>query len=167
MLNAGTKLETSVVNLPTLDSIDARILADLEAHPRATVVSLAQRLGLARNTVHTHLDRLMTVGAITPAGRRTALTAFGFDVMAFITVEIAPGAIDQVAGHLSRIPEVLEAHATTGDGDILCRVIARTAEHLYEVVDRVVSCEGVTRTRTSLAMRELLPYRLEPVLLTL
>jgi len=41
-----------------VDATDARLLLALSADPRATVLSLAQTLGLARNTVQARLARL-------------------------------------------------------------------------------------------------------------
>ena len=40
------------------DALDARLLLALDEDPFATVVALAQRLGVARNTVQTRLRRL-------------------------------------------------------------------------------------------------------------
>src|SRR3712207_8614654 len=51
-------------------------------------------------------------------------TLFRSGVQAFVTLEIAQGAIEDVRQDLESIPGVLEAHATTGSGDVLCRVAA-------------------------------------------
>ncbi|WP_449353777.1 AsnC family transcriptional regulator [Streptomyces malaysiensis] len=42
-------------NERTLDATDARILLALASEPRATVVALAEQLGLSRNTVQARL----------------------------------------------------------------------------------------------------------------
>ncbi|WP_258534679.1 Lrp/AsnC ligand binding domain-containing protein [Streptomyces sp. PT12] len=44
--------------------------------------------------------------------------------------------------------------------DLLIRVIAVDADDLYRVAGRILACPGIVRTRTALAMRELLPFRL-------
>ena len=66
--------------------------------------------------------------------------------------EIAQGRLEDVIEHLSQIPEVLEAHATTGQGDLMCRVVARTNEHLHDVLERVLATPGITRTTSALAL---------------
>jgi DNA-binding Lrp family transcriptional regulator len=53
---------------------------------------------------------------------------------------------------VARIPEVLEVHKTTGPGDLLCRVVARTNEHLHDVLEAVLATPGITRTTTALAL---------------
>jgi DNA-binding Lrp family transcriptional regulator len=40
---------------------------------------------------------------------------------------------------------VLEAHTITGDGDLLCRVVARDNTDLQRVIDQVVAYEGIAR----------------------
>ncbi|PWG74280.1 AsnC family transcriptional regulator, partial [Enterococcus hirae] len=47
-----------------MDDTDKRLLAALAANARASVTDLARRLGLARTTVQTRLDRLESSGAI-------------------------------------------------------------------------------------------------------
>jgi len=68
-----------------------------------------------------------------------------------------------VTEHLAGIPEVLEAHAVTGPGDLHCRVVARTNEHLQEVIARVLDVSGIMRTTTQIALAEQLGHRLVPL----
>ena len=58
-----------VIKLQELDSTDKRILKALDEDPRAPIMVLAQRLGLARGTVQSRLER------ITASGARTTSTA--------------------------------------------------------------------------------------------
>ncbi|MGV9482499.1 AsnC family transcriptional regulator, partial [Gordonia aichiensis] len=39
------------------DALDAALLAELAADPRAPILELAQRLGIARNTVQARMKR--------------------------------------------------------------------------------------------------------------
>lgn len=48
-----------------------------------------------------------------------------------MTLQIAQGALDTVTAELEAIPPgVLEAFATTGSGDVLCRIAAASHEDL-------------------------------------
>ena len=80
------------------------------------------------------------------------LKAMGYDVLAFVTLEIAQGQERAALAELVAIPEVLEIHKTTGPGDLICRVIARTNEHLHVVLEQVLAAPGVQRTTSSLAL---------------
>jgi DNA-binding Lrp family transcriptional regulator len=147
-----------------LDPIDARILLALDEDPRATVLGLSRLLNLARGTVQTHLERLESDGVLHRFSRRLAPAALGFSVSAFVMIEIHQGQQDDTLEQLSDTPEVLEVHGITGDGDLMCRVVARDADDLYRVGQSLLAIPGVVRTRTSLAMRELVPYRIDPLL---
>ena len=84
-------------------------------------------------------------------------------VLAFTTLEIAQGGEAAVIDGLSRIPEVLEAHATTGPGDLHCRVVARTNEHLQDVINGILGVNGIMRTTTQIALTEQLGHRVLPL----
>lgn len=146
-----------------LDPLDRRLIAAMAASPRTGVLELSRRLGVARGTVQARLDKLVDRGAITGFGPDLDLRAIGYDVLAFTTLEIAQGRLDDVVAHLREIPEVLEAQATTGPGDLHCRVVARSNSHLQEVVNRMLEVRGIVRTSTVIAMTDQIPYRVLPL----
>ncbi len=119
---------------------------------RPGVLELSRRLGVARGTVQARLDRLQESGILAGFGPFVDLKALGFTVLAFTTLEIAQGQESVVIDALAVIPEVLEVHKTTGPGDLLCRIVARTNEHLHEVLERVLDTPGITRTTSALAL---------------
>jgi DNA-binding Lrp family transcriptional regulator len=119
---------------------------------RPNVLELSRRLGVARNTVQARLDRLQADRSITGYGPTVQLAALGFDVLAFTTLEISQGNADQVLAGLASIPEVLEVHKITGPGDLLCRIVARSNEHLEHVLEAVLTLPGIARTTTNLAL---------------
>ena len=81
------------------------------------------------------LDKLVSRRVITGFGPDLDLPSLGYSVVAFTTLEIAQGRLADVVAHLEEIPEVLEAHAITGPGDLHLRVVARNNEHLQEVIN--------------------------------
>jgi DNA-binding Lrp family transcriptional regulator len=128
------------------------LLAALADLTRPNVLELSRRLGVARNTVQARIDRLQDSGVIAGWGPVVDLKAMGYDVLAFTTLEIAQGQEEAALAELAAIPEVLEIHKTTGPGDLICRVVARTNAHLHLVLERVLTAPGVQRTTTSLAL---------------
>ena len=76
----------------------------------------------------------------------------GFGVAAFVTLEITQGQDHAVVEHLATVPEVLEVHAVTGPGDLLCRVVGRSNAHLDEVIQEMLAAPGVGRTVTQLVL---------------
>jgi len=150
-----------------VDALDAKILTLLGQEPRIGVLEMSRRLAVARGTVQARLDKLIARGAITSFGPDVAPAAIGFGVMSFVTLEISQRyGHTAVAAHLAAIPEVLEAHTITGSGDVLCRIVARSNADLQRVIDQIVGYEGIVRSSTIVALAELIPYRVMPLVQT-
>ncbi len=148
----------------SIDPLDAALIELLAAEPRVGVLEASRRLGVARGTVQARLDRMRERGVITGYGPDVDPAALGYEVTAFITLEIRQaGGHDPVAERLAAIPEVLEVHTITGAGDMLCRVVARTNADLQRVLDAIVSAEGVVRSSTLISLATQVPYRVLPL----
>jgi DNA-binding Lrp family transcriptional regulator len=146
-----------------IDGLDSRLLQVLAASPRAGVLELARRLGVARGTVQARLDRLQRRSVVTGFGPDLDLVALGYGVLAFTTLEIAQGRLEDVVQHLRDIPEVLEAHGTSGTGDLHCRVVARTNTDLQRIINRILEVRGIDRSTTVIALSEQIRYRVLPL----
>jgi DNA-binding Lrp family transcriptional regulator len=160
----AANLAYSLIAMPRLlDELDGRLIAAMAEHPRAGVLELARVLGVARGTVQARLDKLRHREIVTGFGPDLHLARIGYQVLAFASIEIAQGRLSDVVAHLRDIPEVLEVHATTGQGDLHCRVVARTNEHLQQVVNRILEVQGINRTTTVIALSEQIPFRVIPL----
>jgi DNA-binding Lrp family transcriptional regulator len=146
-----------------IDGLDGRLLRAMAEAPRAGILELARRLGVARGTVQARLDKLTNRGVVQGFGPDVSLPALGYEVLAFMSIEIAQGRLVEVVEHLRAIPEVLDAHATTGQADIHCRVVARTNEHLQHVINRIFEGQWINRTSTVIALSEQIPFRVLPL----
>ena len=147
-----------------LDTLDLALLRALTEHPKAGALELSRQLGVARGTVQARLQRLEDSGVVTGYGPDVDLTAAGFGVQAFVTLEIAQGALDDVHRDLAAIPGVLEAHATTGSGDVLVRVAAESHEALQGVLLELGRSATVVRSTSVIALSLLVPHRTLPLL---
>jgi len=85
-------------------------------------------------------------------------------VQAFVTLEIAQGALEDVQRDLEAIPGLLEAHATTGSGDVLCRVAASSHEGLQQVLVDLNRSSAIVRSTSVVALSHLVPWRTLPLL---
>ncbi len=157
----------TISNRGVVDVLDAALIELLTAEPRVGVLEASRRLGVARGTVQARLERMHQRGVITGYGPEVDPAALGYEVTAFITLEIRQaGGHDPVAERLAAIPEVLEAHTITGSGDMLCRVVARTNADLQRVIDAIVGVAGVVRASTVIALATPVPYRVLPLVRT-
>ena len=151
-------------NVPDMDATDARLLLALAEDPRASVMALSQRLGLARNTVQARLSRLETNGVLAPLDRRVRPEALGYRLGAYVTVQVTQRSLAEVSDGLAHIPEVLEVTGLSGAADLLVQVAAKDADDLWRITERVLAIPGVQRIDTALAMRRFVDHRLTPLL---
>ncbi|WP_298251686.1 Lrp/AsnC family transcriptional regulator [uncultured Arthrobacter sp.] len=147
-----------------LDNLDLRLLLELVRDPRAQVSELSDTLGVARNTAQSRIRRLLRTGAVRGSGREIDLEALGYDVIAFITIEVSHRELDGVIAGLRTLSQVLEVHEISGRGDVWCRVTATDTHNLQSALRSVLRIRGVIRTETVLALHEHIPYRTEPLL---
>ncbi len=150
--------------MQALDGTDTRLLSAMAKDPRGTVVALAQKLGLSRNTVQARMAQLEKKHAFLSFERRINPAALGYPLMAFISVHVQQQKLGQLALDLAEIPEILEGYGLTGSADLLLRVVALDAEDLFRINGKILACDGVERTDTAMSMGELIPFRVQPLL---
>lgn len=147
-----------------MDVLDTKLLDLFAAEPRVGVLEASRRLGVARGTVQARLDRLESTGVVTGWGPELSTAALGYPVTAFLTLQVRQGAgHSPIATRLAQIPEVIEAHTITGDGDLWCRVVARSNADLQRVIDSVIDDPGVQRSTTVIALAEQIAHRTLPL----
>jgi DNA-binding Lrp family transcriptional regulator len=147
-----------------IDELDARLLLLLTDEPRLGVLECARRLGVARGTVQARLDRMTRSGVLGGFPPALDLAAMGYGLTAFAVLEIAQGHRSEVAKRLAAIEEVCEVHTTTGEGDLMVRMVAKSNADLQRVIDAIVHVSGVRRTSTSIALSTPIPSRVRPLL---
>ncbi|QMU98111.1 Lrp/AsnC family transcriptional regulator [Microbacterium esteraromaticum] len=145
--------------MPALDRTDLELLTALAEDPRTTVVKLADRLRLSRNTIQARMARLEQTGVFESYERSYSTEVLGFPLQAFISIGVRQTELPRIISELSRVPEIVQAHGLSGSIDLLARVACRDARHLFDTDARILSIEGVERTETSLAMGEVIPFR--------
>src|SRR5258707_14587103 len=91
-----TEIVMRVVKVPEeIDQLDARLLLTLRANPRIGLLEVSRRLGVARGTVQARLEKLQGRGVITGFGPDIDPGRMGYPVMAFVSLEIVQGRLDE------------------------------------------------------------------------
>ena len=136
-----------------IDSLDVSLLGELQSDARIGVLELSRRLGVARGTIQARLERLVSAGVIRNFSANLNLEALGYHVKAYITVEVKEGQIDSVVKPLHQIDEVIEVHSVAAQGDMLCLVVARSNEHLMDVLEKILTIPDIARTSTAIVLK--------------
>ncbi|APE18801.1 Lrp/AsnC family transcriptional regulator [Mycolicibacterium pallens] len=147
-----------------MDALDAKILRALADDPRATVMALADRTGLSRNTVQARWSKLESQGVLRSFERRIDPAALGFPLTAFILTRVIQRKLAPIAAALGKVPEVVEVHGLGGVTDMLIHVVARDADDLYRIAGSILDIDGVEQTTTALVMRKFVEHRLAPLI---
>jgi DNA-binding Lrp family transcriptional regulator len=95
---------------------------------------------------------------------RLQSSALGYPIRAMVSAEVDQDAFDQMMDDMSRIVEVVECVGVAGENDLLIQIVARDADHVYDITKRIKGCRGINRTSTSIVLRELLAFRYEQLL---
>ncbi|MGV0813480.1 Lrp/AsnC family transcriptional regulator [Mycolicibacterium boenickei] len=147
-----------------LDAVDARILLARDSSREASLIEIGTRMKVSRNTVHARLKRLAEGGALGPPSAALSPVAVGRPLLAFVTLSVSQQEVNAVYAAIRAIPEVIEAHTTTGDADLMLRVVARDTVDLHRITQNIQLAPGVHRSSTAIATTEVIPHRMSPLL---
>jgi DNA-binding Lrp family transcriptional regulator len=125
-----------------MDDLDKSLLALLEENARLPVADLSRKLGLARTTVQSRLERLESNGVI--AGYTVRLgERLAPKLQATVLISFEPQSGPSLIARIKAIPEVRAAHTTSGRFDMLIEVAAETTHQLDDILDRICAAKGV------------------------
>jgi DNA-binding Lrp family transcriptional regulator len=151
----------------SMDAIDRKIIAQLQAEGRLTVTELAERVKLSVAPCHRRLRALERAGVI--RGYRAVVDAaalgLGFEVLVYVTMdrEDAVTIADFESG-LAKVAEVRHAERLFGDPDYLLRVA--TADLVaYQTLrdEKLATLPGVQRLTSTIVMKRVVDQRPLPV----
>ncbi|MET8468531.1 Lrp/AsnC family transcriptional regulator [Streptomyces sp. NPDC006422] len=146
------------------ERLDLAVLRLIAEEPRAGVREYARRLGVARATVQSRVDKLQRLGVLVSWRPQFDPAAMGYAGLAYVRLHLAQGKLDQTLAGLAAIPEVIEANAVAGEADLLCRVVAKDNAGLEEVLQQIIAVEGVERTSSEVVLSRRLMPRISPLI---
>ena len=162
MTNSAGSCLIFLVNMH-IDQLDARLIATLRENPRVGLLEVARRLGVARGTAQARLAKLQAAGVVIGHGPEVDPAAMGYPISAFILIELAQGRLADAVAAVEAIPEVLEADATSGPHDLICRVVARDTEHLQELINDMLATPAIQRCTSYIVLSRQVPARTGPL----
>jgi DNA-binding Lrp family transcriptional regulator len=146
-----------------IDELDARLIAELRAHPRLGLLEISRRLGVARGTVQARLGKLERRGVVLGYGPEIDPAEIGHPIQALVMLELTQGRLAESLEVLEATPEVLEVDAVSGPQDLICRVAARDTEHLQELVNRLLAGEAIRRSTSYVVLSRPIRPRVQPL----
>src|SRR6188508_2944146 len=118
-----------------IDSIDERILAELQANGRLTMKSLAERIGLSSPAMIERVRRLEDRGVIAGYRAIVAPEALGRPICAIVTTAVQRANYEAFLESIRDNTAVLECHRITGAATHLLKVQVADMAALEELID--------------------------------
>jgi Lrp/AsnC family leucine-responsive transcriptional regulator len=141
------------------DSFDRRILGVLQENARATIVEIADRVGLTEAPCLRRIRRLEADGVIQGYTARLAPEAIGIGFIAFVTLVLdylTAATAEEFAQSMRDIPEVMSCYIVSGGYDAILHVAAKDSQAYSDIVfDRLRRIPGVKDVRSSFVMRRI------------
>lgn len=143
--------------MATLDDIDKKIVAALQAEGRLPIVDLADRVGLSPTPCQRRVKRLEEEGIITRYAALISPAAMGYGLQALVEVTLDDHSEKTVEAFEAAIrdrPEVVACYAMTGDMDFLLHIFAPDLAHFSDfAMKALLRMPGVKGSRSSFIMQ--------------
>jgi len=147
--------ESAVIESAVIDSLDRRILGQMQNHGRISWRELGDRVHLAATSVAERVRRLEQTGVI--KGYRAVIdsAALGRSVRSVVDVSLVPNVADAFEARLADRDEVVFAAYVTGSADYTVVVECEGADGLDAFVRWVRADKAVARTESKLILRSI------------
>lgn len=145
-----------------IDSLDRKILSILIKDARIPFLEVARECGVSGAAIHQRVQRLMRLGIISGSQFILEPKKLGYHTCAYVGIFLDnAGMFNDVSSNLTKIPEIVQCHYTTGEYAMFIKVFARDNEHLRKVLaDKIQAIKGISRTETFISLDVLVDRQL-------
>lgn len=149
-----------------LDSLDRRILAELQHDAGQSLDDIARKVGSSRTPVWNRIRRMKELGVII---RQTALLdaeALGLEACFFVLIRTSEHEAEWQRRFLRALrerPEVLEAHRLAGEIDYILKVRVKNARAYDQFYQALISEVKIYNVTALLSMEEIKSTTLLPL----
>lgn len=136
-----------------MKDLDRQICALLQENARLSLSEIAEQVGSSVPTISDRVRRLEAEGTIREYTTLLRPADFGFDVTAFIFVDLdSSTSYDAFRRQCRARKEILECHAITGTASHLLKVRVQNTAALEQLLSSIQQWKGVSRTLTNVVL---------------
>ncbi len=140
-----------------LDTIDLKLLQELQADGRITNVDLATKVGLTAPPCLRRMRALEQAGIITSYHADIDPASLGYTITVFAMVSLKSQAevdLRVFETHVLSLPDVRECHMLNGEIDFILKIVAKDLQSFQEfLTSQLTSAPNVSSVKTSLTIR--------------
>lgn len=137
-----------------IDDLDRQILAELQKDARRPFQEIARDLVVSGGTIHVRYNKLKDAGVIRGSKLLVNPEKLGYDICAFVGINLHNARdYKPVIKELKKMPEILEAHYTTGNYNIFLKILAKSTRGLHDfLIERLQEIPQVQSTETLISL---------------
>ena len=137
-----------------MDKFDEEIIRLLKKDGRIALAEISREVGLSSPTIKERIGKLEEDGVILGYRPLLEYSKLGLGMTAFIGLTLdfhtcCQGDVDEA---LKAMGEVVEAHYTDGEWDMLIRVQAKDPSGLMAFLQKLNAVPGITNSRTIISL---------------
>tara|TARA_S200000501_G_C20647358_1_gene665860 strand:- start:159 stop:620 length:462 start_codon:yes stop_codon:yes gene_type:complete len=139
-----------------IDNIDRGILSELMINAKVPYTEIAKKLIVSAGTIHVRMKKMEEAGIVKNSRLHINYELLGFDMTAFLGIYLEKGSTyTDVIQQLNLIPEIVEAHYTTGVYSIFAKIRCKNTKHMRQILnDEIQAIKGIQRTETIISLEQ-------------
>ena len=139
-----------------IDNIDRGILSELMINAKVPYTEIAKKLIVSAGTIHVRMKKMEEAGIVKNSRLHINYELLGFDLTAFLGIYLEKGSTyTDVIQQLNLIPEIVEAHYTTGVYSIFAKIRCKNTKHMRQILnEEIQSIKGIQRTETTISLEQ-------------
>ncbi|WP_321285553.1 Lrp/AsnC ligand binding domain-containing protein [uncultured Sunxiuqinia sp.] len=140
--------------LPQIDELDEKILRLITKNARIPFLEVARECGVSGAAIHQRVQRLLNLGVVSGSEFIVNPSKLGYNTCAYMGLFLEKAKFHaSVVEALSKIPEIVECHYTTGSYAIFVKIQTKTNNDLKRIIDEEMQdIEGIARTETFISL---------------
>ncbi len=120
-----------------LDYVNLKIIETLSKNSSTSFVEIAKEIGISDATVHMRVKRLIYHGIINKFTISVNHELMGYNILAFLGMNIKGIKQDEIIVMLKEVNEILEIHEIYGKYDLFLKIRTKNNEELRNLVKKI------------------------------
>jgi len=139
-----------------IDRTDIKIINALLANSRTSTTKISESLKISNVATQQRISKLEKAGIIKGYSAIIDYSVIGMKTVAFVGIFLEKAKIyKNVISQLKAVPQITQAHFTTGNYSIFAKITAKDNDDLMHILStRIQNIDGIARTETFISLHE-------------
>jgi len=139
-----------------IDAIDVKILNALLENSRTSTTQISKNLKISNVATQQRITKMEKAGIINSYTATLDYSKIEYKTIAYLGIFLEKAKnYKDVIKKLNLVPQIAEAHFTTGNYSIFAKIYAHDNEHLMNILsEQIQNIDGIARTETFISLQE-------------